>query len=65
MAISVIMGFPLIDRAATELGRAFQGKYSGMRQLIPANRVIAHLVETNSKIAVFYGNKFLPAAIML
>jgi hypothetical protein len=42
MAISVIMGFPLIDRAATELGRAFQGKYSGMRQLIPANPVIAH-----------------------
>jgi hypothetical protein len=36
------MGFPLIDRAATELGRAFQGKYSGMGQLIPANPVIAH-----------------------
>jgi hypothetical protein len=36
-----------------------------MRQLIPANPVIAHLVETNSKIGVFYGNKFLPAGIML
>jgi tryptophan synthase beta subunit len=29
MAISVIMGFPLIGRAAMEVGRAFQGKYSG------------------------------------
>jgi hypothetical protein len=29
MAISVIMGFPLIDRAAMEIGRAFEGKYLG------------------------------------
>lgn len=36
-----------------------------MRRLIPGNPVIAHLVETNSKIGVFYGNKFLPVAIML
>ena len=36
-----------------------------MRRLIPANPAIAHLVETNSKIGVRYGNKFLPRAIML
>ena len=36
-----------------------------MRRLIPGNPVIAHLVETNSKIGVFYGNKFLPVAVML
>jgi hypothetical protein len=64
MAISVIMGFPLIDRRNG--GRpGVSRKIFGMRRLIPANPAIAHLVETNSKIGVFYGNKFLPVAIML
>ena len=36
-----------------------------MSRLIPADPAIAHLVETNSKIGGYYGNKFLPVAIML
>jgi hypothetical protein len=64
MAISVIMGFPLIDRRNG--GRpGVSRKIFGMRRLIPAHPAIAHLVETDAKIGVPYGNKFLPVAIML
>jgi hypothetical protein len=38
MAISVNMGFPLIDRAATEIGRMFEGKYSDQTGLFPRVR---------------------------
>jgi hypothetical protein len=65
MAISVIMGFPLIDRAAMEIGRAFEGKYSAMRQVIPASSAVVHLVEINSKMGAVHGDKFLAAAIIL
>jgi hypothetical protein len=58
------MGFPLIDRAAMEAGRVCQGNIRDETAYSrePGN---PHLVEANLKIGMFYGNKFLLAAIIL
>jgi hypothetical protein len=65
MAISVIMGFPLISTAPqSRLVGRFKENIRD-KTVIPANPTISYLVETNSKIGVFYGNKFLSVAIML